>query len=295
MPLRNRILEVILKMPTGDVKLDASINIRVRAQKAALAIQNKATIELIGLTSSLREQLLSQFTAFNQRQVTAGQASQKWIGVEVRAGWDGSTAADSQPAATVFIGDVVLCDPISAPPNIGVRITCFTKQIDRTSFVTSPAPDSTTFRSYVAWAAGQMGFGDKFICDTSFNDVVINNPARSIYVASALLIDIQDMYKPAVAAYIDDDTLIVKDRNKILNPSQIADLRDFIGTPTWTEWGAEFTVLFDQSVRLARGAKLTSKMNPGINGTYVILELDYDLTSRDTPFYVSASASPPST
>lgn len=295
MALRNRILEVVLTMPSGPVTLDTSINLRVRIQKAALAIQNKATVEVIGLTSSLREQLLSQFTAFNQRQVEAGQASQKWIGIEIRAGWDGQST-DSQPASTIFKGDVVLCDPMSGPPNIGVRLTCFTKQINRTSFVTAPAPDSTTFKAYVAWAAAQMGFGDNFICDTSFNDVVINNPARSIFVTSALLIDIQDMYKPAVAAYVDDDVLVVKDRNKILNPSQIADLKDFIGSPpTWTEWGVDFTVLFDQSIRLARGAKLTSLMNPGVNGTYVILELDYNLTSRDSAFYVSASASPPST
>ncbi len=280
-------------MPGGPVKLASDINLRIRIQKAALAIQNKATIEVVGLDTSTREQLLSQFTAWNQRQVASGQASQKWVDVEIKAGWDGSTPTDSQPPATVFKGQVVLCEPTSSPPNIGVRLTCFTKQLDRSSFVSSPAPDQTTYRGYVEWAAGQMGFGDKFICDTSFNDVVIQNPARSIFVTSAILVDIQDMYKPAVAAYIDDDMLIVKDRNKILNPSQIANISEFIGTPGWTEWGVSFTTLFDQSIRLARGATLKSVMNAGVNGTYVILELDYNLTSRDGPFYVTATASPP--
>lgn len=293
MGLRNRILEVILKMPGGDVKLDSSINLRVRIQKAALAIQNKATIDIIGLNGSLREQLLSQFTAWNQRQVTSGQASQKWINVEVKAGWDGLDAKDSQPAATIFKGQITLCDLTSAPPNIGIRLVCFTRQIDRTTFITSPAPASATFRAYVEWAAGQMGLADNFICDTSFNDVVIQNPARSMFVASALLIDIQDMYKPAVAAYVDDDRLIVKDRTKILNPSQVTTVTEFIGAPCWTEWGVNFNCLFDQSISLAGGVTLQSAMNPGVNGTYVTLELDYNLTSRDVPFYVNVNASPP--
>lgn len=297
MALRNRVLIVTLELPDQTVVLTQDINIRVKIQKAALAIQNRATVEIIGLTGSLREQLLSQFTAFNQRQVAAGQAEQKWINIEIKAGWQTQskyeTGANIEQPSTVFKGQVVTCELTSVPPNIGVSLTCFTRQIDRTRFVTSPAPDGTTFAAYVAWAADQMGFGTNFICDTSNNNTIISNPARSIFVASALLIDIQNMYRPDVAAFVDDDFLIVKDRNKILNPSQSAMLSEFIGVPTWTEWGVSFTCLFDQAVRLAQGATLTSSMNPSLNGTYVVMEIEYDLTSRDGPFYVKGSASPP--
>jgi len=278
------------------VVLDESINMKVRISKAALAIQNRATIEIIGLTGSLREQLLSQFTAWNQRKVSTGQASQKWVNIEVKAGWDEvstlSSGATSQPS-TVFKGQVAICELTSTPPNIGVRLTCFTRQIDKTSFISAPAPDNITFQAYVAWAAAQMGFGSNFVCETSVNDTLISNPARSILVVSALLIDIQNMYRPDVAAFIDDDILIVKDRNKILNPSQITTISEFVGIPTWTEWGVDFTCLLDQSIRLAQGAALQSKMNPSLNNTYVVMELEYDLTSRDGAFYVKASGNPP--
>lgn len=289
MALKKRILQVTLKLPSGDVVLDASLNLRVKIHKAALAIQNRATIDVIGLTGSLREQLLSQFTAFNKRKVESGSTEQKWIDVEIKAGWDGDTVESS----LVFKGQVVLCEITSTPPNIGVRLTCFTRQIDRSKSLTETAPDKLKFKDYVAWAAGQMGFGSNFVCNTSYNDQQVENPARSIFIASALLIDIQNMYRPDVAAFVDDDFLIVKDRNKILNPSQAAKVSDFIGIPTWTEWGISFTCLFDQSVRLAQGATLTSIMNPSLNGSYVIMEIEYDLTSRDVPFYVKASGSPP--
>lgn len=298
MALNNRILNVILSMPNGDVTLTSSINLKVKVHKAALAIQNRATIDIIGLTGSLRASLLSQFTAWNQRQVATGQADQNYINVEVQAGYKSSQTSsiggvESQPS-TIFVGQVVICDPTSPPPNVGIRLVCFSRQIDRTSFITpSGAPYQTTFKGYVTWAAGQMGFGSNFVCDTSFDDVIIYNPARSLFTVSALLIDIQNMYRPDVAAFVDDNLLIVKDRSKILNPSQIAKITEFIGIPTWTEWGVEFVCLFDQSLKLAQGAALTSMMNPSLNNTYVIMELEYDLSSRDTQFYVKASGSPP--
>lgn len=297
MALRNRVLIITLDLPDRTVTLEQDINIKVKIHKAALAIQNRATVDIIGLTGSLREQLLSQFTAWNQRQVESGQAEQKWVGIEIKAGWNTPSKHDvgtniEQPS-TVFKGQVVICELTTTPPNIGVRLTCFTRQIDRTKFVTSPAPDGITFKAYVTWAAEQMGFGTNFICETSANDTILSNPARSIFVASALLIDIQNMYRPDVAAFVDDDLLIVKDRNKILNPSESVVLKEFIGVPTWTEWGVTFTVLFDQGIRLAQGATLESIMNPSLNGTYVVMEIEYDLTSRDGAFYVKANGSPP--
>lgn len=293
MPLSNRILNVTFELPNGDVILDASINMKVRIYKAALAIQNRCTIDVMNLTGTMRESLLSQFTAFNQRKVATGQASQNWINMTVEAGYDSPDPDSTSEPSIIFKGQVVTCEITSPPPNMGVRITCYTRQIDKTTWVTTPSPDQCTFEEYVTWAAGEMGFGSSFICDTSYNDVIINNPARSILVASALLIDIQDMYKPDVAAFVDDDFLIVKDRNKILNPSSIAEITQLIGAPSWTEWGIQCRVLFDQSIQLAQGIDVTSLMNPSINGQYVVMELDYELSTRDVPFYVNVSASPP--
>lgn len=292
MSLRKRILTVKLETPTSSVTLDTSINMRIKIHKAALAIQNRAIVDIVGLTGSLREQLLSQFTAFNQRKVTTGQAEQNWMNIEIKAGWVGVNTPNVEPS-TIFKGQVVICELTSAPPNIGIRITCFTRQIDKSKFVSAPAPDNLTFKAYVTWAAQQMGFGTNFVCETSFNDVIITNPARSIYVASALLIDIQNMYRPEVAAFIDDDLLIVKDRNKIVNTAHIAKVKEFIGIPTWTEWGVSFATLFDPDIRLAQAVELESVMNPSLNAKYVNLELEYDMATRDTPFYVRASASPP--
>lgn len=296
MPLNTRSVKVTIHMPGGDVVLDQSINMHIKVHKAALAIQSRAIIDVIGLNTAMRQTLLSQFTAWNARQVATGQLSQDWINIEISAGYlpyKGAKGPKPPKPSTIFKGQVALCEPTSAPPNMGVRITAFTHQVDRTGFVSAPAPDTMTFKDYVTWAAGQMGFGSNFVCDTSFNDVIINNPARSITVLSALLIDIQNKYRPDVAAFVDDDLLIVKDRNKILNPAQTVTVDTFIGTPQWTEWGVDLTTMLDSTIKLAQGVKLKSLMNPSLNQTFVVLELEYDIATRDVPFYVKVGASPP--
>lgn len=295
MSLRERVLSAVITLPNGQiVNLDQDLKLRVRIKKAALALQNKATIEVTNLTTSLREQLLSQFTAWQRRQNEQGTntGSWQWVNVEVIAGYTQNGVTRS---ATVFKGQIVQVDPVAGPPNVTVRITAYTRQVDKTNFITvnkSP-PAEAKFKDYVKWAAEEMGYGNQYLCQTSYDEVVVKNPARSLLTHSALLIDIQDMYKPDVAAFVDDDFLYVKDRNKIVNTDAITQVTDFIGIPQWTEWGVQFTTLFDQSIRLAQASSLNSLLNPFVNGTYVIMELQYELSSREGPFYVTANGSPP--
>lgn len=297
MALSNRVLKVTISLPGGDVVLDQGLQLDISVYKAALAIQSRATVTAMGLSTTLRQQLLSQFTAWNKRKVETGGADPNWIGIKVEAGYavESPNGGVNNQTAVVFVGQIVLVDPVSGPPNIGVRITCYTRQVDKTKFVTVPSPEAPTFQQYVVWAAGQMGFGDKltFDCSPDIANRIIQNPSRSTYVASALLIDIQNTFRPDVAAFVDNDQLIVKDRNRIINVGAISNVTEFIGTPVWTEWGVTWTTLMDPTVALAQAAKLTSIMNPGVNGTYVITELEYQLSSRSNPFYVKASGAPP--
>lgn len=289
MPLRQRILKVTLDMPTGVVVLDQTLDLKIRVHKDALAIQNRASIEVTGLSTKQREYLLSHFTAWIKREVNTGVSEANLIPVKIEAGWGGVNAIPS----IIFKGEVALVEPVSGPPNVSVRITAFTHQIDKTQYTTTERPPAkTTYKNYVLWAAKQMGFGDNVDCQTSFDNEEIDNPARSIYTYAGLLIDIQNIYRPAVAAFVDNDRLIVKDMNKIINPNEIANVDLFVGIPSWTEWGVEFTTLFNPDILLAHGANLTSRMNDRLNGIYVLMSLDYDLNSRSRNFYVKAQGSP---
>jgi hypothetical protein len=304
MPLNSRVLTATIGLPSGNVVLTQALTMRFKIRKAALQVQNSATVEIMGMTTSLRLQLLSQFTAWKARQVASGQISQAYIPITLTAGYQStatssnntsgtSSNSNTNQSATVFVGEVTLVEPVGQPPNLGVRITCFTKQLNKTQFLTQAAPTTATFKQLVAFAAQQMGLGNNYYCQTSFDDVVVYNGFRTIYTVGGLLIGIQDLQRPNVAAFIDDNQLIVKDRSAIVNAADVTQLDEFIGTPLWTEWGVQWVTLMNTNVKLASAATLTSSMNPGVNGTYVITELEYDLTSRDGPFYVTANGSPP--
>lgn len=289
--MRRRLLRVKFDIPDGNsYTLDERLMLRVRVKKAALSIQNKAVIEVGGMTEQVREFLLSNFTAFNKRLREQGMIEANYVNVTIQAGF---AENGKENLYLVYKGQVVVSELSSPPPNITIRITCYTQQIDRTKFQTLPAPSPITFEEFCKYAAKQMGLGDNVIVDTSINQQILINPGRTAYVVAALLPEIQNYARNSIAAYIDDDQLIVKDKDKILDRDNIQTIKEFLSPPTWNEWGADFSCMYSPDIRLAQGIKFQSVLNPSLNDTtFVILQLEYDLGSRDDVFSVTGSVAP---
>ncbi|PMS33199.1 hypothetical protein B0G57_1204 [Trinickia symbiotica] len=300
MALTKRILNVVMTLDSGDVTLDASLDMHVNVSKMALGLQHTCTIDVFGLSQALRQTLLSQFTAWNKRQIEqpvgAVAPRNNFVPVKVYAGYHSGSVGPAAPGQNtttlIFDGWVVLCDPISGPPNIGVRLTCYQLAQQKTQFISDVAPASATVEQYANWIAKQMGLA-RVLCVTSLKDKVISNLSGTTEIVAALLVDIQEAFRPNVAAFIDNNTLIVKDVNQVIDNFNTVAVDEFIGTPMWTEWGVEFTCLYDPKIQLAGAATLKSLMNPGLNKSWVITALRYNLSSRAEPFYVTVDGCPP--
>ncbi|MDR5751128.1 MULTISPECIES: baseplate hub protein [unclassified Caballeronia] len=289
--LRKRKLKVTFHMPGGDVIVDESFNLRIHARKDCLSSQNDATIDLTNLTQQFRQELLSQFTAFNRRKTASNQITPVYLDMEIAAGYLSDDGTDT--TSTIYHGQVVECGLVQGPPNITIRIKCYTHQVNKVAFIDQPPPYNTTFKELVLWAGGVMGFDEAHIkCDTKYDGNIVSNAARSTAMAGDLPLYLEQFYRPDVAAFIDDNFLIVKDRYKVLNPSDTVTLNEFIGIPCWNEWGAEGTVFMDPAIKLAQAANFVPTQNPSLNGVYVVMSIDYELTSRDAPFYCHVNASP---
>jgi hypothetical protein len=293
MPLGQRVLRVTFAMPQGNVVLDESLDLKVKITKAALAQQQQCEIVVTNLSVSLRTSLITQFTMWNKRNIENGQQNatqQSYIGVTVQAGY--SNPGQQSNVITVFVGQVALAGPIGELPNMAVKITAYSQQINKVQYITQQPPGKMPFKAYAAWIAAQMGVN--LVCQTSYDDVVVTNPAASIQTVGDLLVDIQSYYRPNVAAYVDNNTLYVKDVNAIITNTSQVTIDEFINMPLWDEWGVVFECLFNPQLLLACAATLVSTMNPSLNGTgYVIYALEYDLTSRDTAFNIKANGAPP--
>jgi hypothetical protein len=295
MPIGQRLLRVVITMPQGPITLDETLDLKVKINKAALAAQQKCTITVSDLSASFRASLLSQFTLWNKRNIEQGTAAttqQAFVPVQVQAGYQ---TANGNNLTTIFIGQISLANPLKSLPNMAVEITAFTYQLSKLQWVVQippKAPATMTFKAYAQWVADK--FGVQLNCSTSYDNNVITNPGATVQTVDALLLDVQNYYRPNVVAYIDNNVMYVRDVNKTVTSANTATLDEFIDMPLWTEWGVRFRCLFDPSIMLGGGAQLKSIMNPQLNQTaYVIFLLEYDLSSREDAFYVTTEAAPP--
>lgn len=292
MGLKKRIIKVKLAMPNGDVELNESLMLDIKIDKTIVAVRNKATIDVGGLNRNTREFLLSNFNAYNTRVISEtpqGASANQFIDIEIFAGYE---IDGKQFISRRYKGQVTTCEPVSGPPDIVLRITAYTRQIDTTRFLAAYPPSPIMLYDYFQWAANQMELG-RLEIDPDIPNKQISNAARVNITVASLIWEIQSLNRVDIAAFIDDDTLVVKRKASILKSSPITEIDNFIGTPTWNEYGVEFNIMYNDNINLAGGVRLKSILNPSLNTTtFVVTTLSYKLTSRDSPFMISATASP---
>lgn len=292
MSLGSRILRATFSLPSGNVTLDETLDLKVKISKAALAQQQVAEITATNLSESLRSSFLTQMTAWNKRAIENGQPNQtqsSFIGVTIQAGYQ--DVGKQLNAITIFTGQVALAGPVGDFPNQAVKFTAYSRQLDKTAYITQIPPGQMTFRQYAQWIANQMGVN--LVCQTSKDNVVVTNPGASVHTVGDLIISLQSYYSPDIAAWVDNNTLYVRDVNAVLPVSNTVTIDEFVGMPMWDSWGCDFQCLFNAQLILPCSVVLVSKMNPGLNKYgYVIYALEYDLSSRDVPFYVKANGAP---
>ena len=95
-----------------------------------------------------------------------------------------------------------------------------------------------------------------------------------------------------INAFVDDDTLVVKDALVPLSGTarMLSAENGMIGIPQFTEQGIKVKFLLDNISVLGGGLIIQSVQYPAINGNYVIYKLGFEIANRDTPFYYIAEA-----
>ncbi len=285
--------------PTNVIVLDDSLDIDVMIHKDVMAYQNKATIDVSGLTTLLRESLLSRFTSYQLSRLGQGYTPASlnsqiifWR-VTIEAGYQSNSVGQNQQLSTVFIGELALVEPTTSPPTIGVKLTCYTNQVDKTQWATTDSlPGSATFEEIIQWAGAQIQQANttnpiNVNIDTVKANTIVTNPGQSFRELGAIPATLMQYFWPTVYAYIDDDTLYVRDRTSVDSSPPIV-LSSFIGTPMWTSNGVQAQTLFNESLRLMSNVTVQSSMNPILaNSGFTVGSLDLHLTSRKKAFYTT--------
>lgn len=266
-----RIMRIGVQVSDGRIKwYDQGFNISASGTKYANPIQNECEARITNLDAATRDYLLTETSPFNLNR------TQKKLIVEA--------GRVSTGLAVVYEGDIVSVTG-TQPPDIQVCIKAKTGDFQKGNVIAKSNSGNTQLSNIAKGVANDLGLR----LDFQATDKQISNYSHS----GAALKQVDRLQTTgAVNAYINNGTLVVKDFNIPLKArTRVLNLdTGMIGIPEFTEQGIKVKMLFDNQTDLGYGLEIKSVMNPAANGTYTVYKLGYELTSRDTPFYLIAEA-----
>ena len=271
MAFDDRLLRVGIEIQ-GEIRLYEGLAITAKGSKFASVTQNETEITIANLDKETRDFLLTEGTPFNRLRNTSRPR------IYIEAG------RESYGYVGVFDGDITVTS-VSQPPDIITTIKALTSNFQKGNIVSTTAPKMSSISSIAQTVGGQLGLTVDF-------QATDKNVSNYRYDGAALgQIDKINEFG-GVDVYVDDDSLVVKDkgvpltgRTRLLNMDS-----GLVGIPQFTEFGIKVSFLFDGDTALGSSLQVESEIYPAANGLYDIYRLGFDLANRDTPFYLHAEA-----
>lgn len=269
-PIDFRVLRVGLEV-SGAIRWYEGLDISVRGTKGASATQNTFDVTITNLNKDTRNYILTETSPFN-----ANKTPKKLL---VEAG------RVSTGVARLFVGEITKSSP-TQPPDIGLDLTAQTGAFAKGQLVARQGLAREKLSAIAAKVAQDLEAklvfeaDEKLVANYSFSGAKLRQIDA---LADAGNVD----------AYLNDDVLVVKPRNKPLrNRVKIVNATTgMIGVPEATERGVKVKILHDLETELGNELQLSSELNPSLDGSYTIFQLGYDLTSRRQPWYIDIEAS----
>lgn len=257
----------------GAIQSFENLAITAMGTKYSTAIFNECDITIFNLTKATQDYILSMTSPFNPDQTP------KLAILEA--------GRQSYGYSRVFTGNII-ASSTSEPPDIGVSLKCITGYYQNGSIVARSAPPLTKMSVIAQQLAGDMKLAlnfqatDKQIANFSYTGSLTGQVNE---LCNMGLID----------AFIDDTTLIVKDRDKALvGRVKVIDVNSgMIGIPEIDQYGLRVRYLLDNESVVGGAIEVISQIYPAVNGIYNIFKLDFEISNRDTPFYYIASTRRP--
>jgi hypothetical protein len=254
----------------GRLKTYEGLNLSATGTKYANANQNECEVKLSNLDKATRDFILTETSPFN-----SNRTPKRFI---VEAG------RVSYGYSRIYTGVIASAVP-TQPPDITVTLKALTANDKKGEVIARNQPGQTPLSRIAQQVAVDLGLSlifqaqDKQIANYNFTGGALKQVDKIGEVGN-------------VNAFVDDDSLIIKDSNRPLaNSARILNIdTGLIGIPEITEQGIKVKFLLDNTTTLGGTLRIQSKIYPTVNGDYVIYKLGFDIASRDTPFYWIAEA-----
>lgn len=271
MPFDDRIVKVVFTFGSDTATVDTSLNptepplIIASGVKFADFTQNECTLQIANLSRELRNELATNLTPYDYNQKR--KSFQIWAG---------------RVSTGMFLryeGDIVSGVP-SQPPDIVMTFRSKTMQFFKQDILAQSYVVATPMSQIAGDVAKSLGLQlqfeatDKNVGNYSYNGSAANQVAK----LGAL---------GGVDAYVDDNTLVIKNKGVALKNAShtLSPESGLIGQVELTEFGIRTKSLLSPSVEIGGTLSLDSAQNPSLNGDYTIYKTGFEIQTRGEPFY----------
>lgn len=252
----------------GELRQYEGLAVVATGTKYANPNNDECTVKIVNLAKEVRDYLSTETSPFNKKKTP------KLLIVEA--------GRESYGYTEVFRGDIQSVS-ITQPPDVVMEIKALTGAGSKNKLVSNGTGKQTSLKQISQIVANDLGASLSFeALDKSISRYAFNGAA---------LKQIDALQSTGnVDAYLDGNTLVVKDRNVPLNgKTRILNKNTgMIGIPQFTEWGVKVSMLFDNQTVVGGALDVSSELYPAVNGLYAVYKLDFELATRDTPFYYHA-------
>lgn len=265
-----RVVKVGLEID-GEVVTFEGLSIYASGRKYANVLSGECHAKIFNVTKAQQTYILSQFSPFNQRRNP--------INMTLDVG------RESYGTFRLFEGGVFQCGA-TQPPDIGIFLRSLSN-----NFLTSviagatqpPQASMKTIAQSIAKAGGltlDFQATDKQVGNWSVNGSLWQQVNKLGQVGG-------------VDVFVDNTTLVVLDGDKSRagEPRLIDATNGMVGVPQVTDTGVLVKVMIDNSIQTGGSVTVSSEINPGANGTYKVAQLNYEVASRDQPFWYTLGCS----
>ena len=265
-----RIVRVTIDI-NGQVQEYKNVRIDARGTKLRSSQLSRAHIKLYNLTQENTQWILTKASvnAFANQGLTP-------INTTLEVG------RESYGTFALFEGAVVAGN-VMQPPDIGIELISMTNayQLQQTAAINFP---ETTTLEQIALNLAQALNLTPLIISTNPNRQIVN-----FYHNGSPLKQLQRLNEMGVVAYIDNTTLVVTDPEQARDSSVtlINNANGLVGVPQVLPNGVLVRTLINPGIQVGGQVQVQSLINPGANGTYIVAQMDFDVSNRDTPFFYS--------
>lgn len=263
-----RLITITLQVNGGTKVFDQNLSISARGAKYGNAIFNDCEVTIANLDKATQDFILTETSPYNLNRTP------KLITIDA--------GRVSYGISRIFAGSVFTSRP-TQPPDISVILRCIENGFNGGNIVRRNYNDTP-----LSQIAGQIAKDNNLTLIFEANDRLIGNYTFNGPVNGQLDVlekqGLIDVFQDGLKMVVKNQAVPLQGGARIINASN-----GMIGIPELNERGCIVKFLLDNRTTLGAGIVVESDVYPAANGLYTIYKLDFEIASRDTAFYYTAS------